>query len=192
MAIDVHQFPCLSDNYGFLVRDGESGLAACVDTPDAKAVLAVEGVAGLEEGGLAVGAEHEAGVGDAGDVAVDDRVLPAHGRDVDASHVELVAGDQRPGPSAEIDCVDDAGLHCDDGVRVGRQQCRDALGVDVVGVVMRHQDGVQAGESVPRGAEVARIDEDAGARRLDEHGRVTQVRELPADHPTRCLWRGQA
>ena len=152
----------------------------------------VEGVAGMEEGGLAVGAEHEAGVGDAGDVAVDDRVPPAHGRDVDASHVELVAGDQRPGPSAEIDCVDDAGLHCDDGVRVGRQQCRDALGVDVVGVVMRHQDGVQAGESVPRGAEVARIDEDAGARRLDEHGRVTQVRELHADHPTRCLWRGQA
>jgi hydroxyacylglutathione hydrolase len=40
MAIDVHQFPCLSDNYGFLVRDRESGLAACVDTPDAKAILA--------------------------------------------------------------------------------------------------------------------------------------------------------
>ena len=40
MAIDVHQFPCLSDNYGFLVRDRDSGLAACVDTPDAKAILA--------------------------------------------------------------------------------------------------------------------------------------------------------
>ncbi|MDX9997188.1 MAG: hydroxyacylglutathione hydrolase [Phenylobacterium sp.] len=39
MAIDVHQFPCLSDNYGFLVRDRESGLAACVDTPDAAAIL---------------------------------------------------------------------------------------------------------------------------------------------------------
>jgi hydroxyacylglutathione hydrolase len=39
MAIDVHQFPCLSDNYGFLVRDRESGQAACVDTPDAKAIL---------------------------------------------------------------------------------------------------------------------------------------------------------
>lgn len=40
MAIDVHQFPCLSDNYGFLVRDRESGLAACVDTPDAGAIRA--------------------------------------------------------------------------------------------------------------------------------------------------------
>lgn len=40
MAIDVHQFPCLSDNYGFLVRDRETGLAACVDTPDATAILA--------------------------------------------------------------------------------------------------------------------------------------------------------
>jgi hydroxyacylglutathione hydrolase len=39
MAIQVHQFPCLSDNYGFLVRDEASGLAATVDTPDAKAIL---------------------------------------------------------------------------------------------------------------------------------------------------------
>ncbi|HEY9219460.1 MAG TPA: hydroxyacylglutathione hydrolase [Phenylobacterium sp.] len=40
MAIDVHQFACLSDNYGFLVRDRASGKAACIDTPDAKAILA--------------------------------------------------------------------------------------------------------------------------------------------------------
>ncbi len=40
MSITVHQFPCLSDNYGFLVRDDATGLAACVDTPDAAAILA--------------------------------------------------------------------------------------------------------------------------------------------------------
>src|ERR1700744_2723609 len=40
MSIDVHQFPCLSDNYGFLVRDRASGLAATLDTPDAEAILA--------------------------------------------------------------------------------------------------------------------------------------------------------
>jgi hydroxyacylglutathione hydrolase len=39
MPIDVHQFPCLSDNYGFLVRDRASGLAATIDTPDAEAIL---------------------------------------------------------------------------------------------------------------------------------------------------------
>jgi hydroxyacylglutathione hydrolase len=39
MPIAVHQFPCLSDNYGFLVRDQASGLAACVDTPEAGAIL---------------------------------------------------------------------------------------------------------------------------------------------------------
>lgn len=39
MSIFVHQFPCLTDNYGFLVRDEASGLVACVDTPDADAVL---------------------------------------------------------------------------------------------------------------------------------------------------------
>jgi hydroxyacylglutathione hydrolase len=40
MPIDVHQFPCLSDNYGYLVHDRASGLAAAVDTPDAGAILA--------------------------------------------------------------------------------------------------------------------------------------------------------
>jgi len=39
MPITIHQFPCLSDNYGFLVRDEASGLAACIDTPDAGAIL---------------------------------------------------------------------------------------------------------------------------------------------------------
>ena len=40
MSITVHQFPCLSDNYGFLVRDDATGLAACIDTPDAEVILA--------------------------------------------------------------------------------------------------------------------------------------------------------
>ena len=39
MSITVHQFPCLSDNYGFLVRDDATGLAACIDTPEASAIL---------------------------------------------------------------------------------------------------------------------------------------------------------
>ena len=47
MPIRVHQFACLSDNYGYLVRDEASGLAAAVDTPDADAVLAA-----LKETGL--------------------------------------------------------------------------------------------------------------------------------------------
>jgi hydroxyacylglutathione hydrolase len=39
MTVTVHQFPCLSDNYGFLVRDDATGLAACIDTPEAGAIL---------------------------------------------------------------------------------------------------------------------------------------------------------
>ena len=39
MPLTVHQFPCLSDNYGFLVRDEATGLAACIDTPDAGVIL---------------------------------------------------------------------------------------------------------------------------------------------------------
>jgi hydroxyacylglutathione hydrolase len=37
--LEVHQFPCLSDNYGFLLHDPESGETACIDTPDADAYL---------------------------------------------------------------------------------------------------------------------------------------------------------
>ena len=37
--LQVHQFPCLSDNYGFLLHDPASGETACIDTPDADAYL---------------------------------------------------------------------------------------------------------------------------------------------------------
>lgn len=40
MTLDIHQFACLSDNYGFLLRDGATGQVATVDTPDAEAILA--------------------------------------------------------------------------------------------------------------------------------------------------------
>jgi hydroxyacylglutathione hydrolase len=39
MSVQVHQFPCLSDNYGFLLRDPASGETACIDTPDADEYL---------------------------------------------------------------------------------------------------------------------------------------------------------
>lgn len=39
MSLQVHQFPCLSDNYGFLLHDPDSGETACIDTPDAEAYL---------------------------------------------------------------------------------------------------------------------------------------------------------
>jgi hydroxyacylglutathione hydrolase len=38
--VEIHQFPCLSDNYGVLVRDGESGQVAAIDAPSAAAVEA--------------------------------------------------------------------------------------------------------------------------------------------------------
>jgi hydroxyacylglutathione hydrolase len=33
--LTIHMFPCLSDNYGYLLHDAESGATAAVDTPDA-------------------------------------------------------------------------------------------------------------------------------------------------------------
>ncbi|MEX6633068.1 hydroxyacylglutathione hydrolase [Hyphococcus lacteus] len=38
MPIEIRQIPCLSDNYGYLVRDATSGLVASIDTPDPEAI----------------------------------------------------------------------------------------------------------------------------------------------------------
>ncbi|MDO6413319.1 hydroxyacylglutathione hydrolase [Sphingomonas sp. BIUV-7] len=40
MALTIHQFRCLADNYGFLVRDEATGKVAAIDTPDADAYAA--------------------------------------------------------------------------------------------------------------------------------------------------------
>ncbi|PKB24978.1 hydroxyacylglutathione hydrolase [Novosphingobium kunmingense] len=37
--LEIHQFPCLSDNYGYLVHDPESGETAAIDTPDGEEYL---------------------------------------------------------------------------------------------------------------------------------------------------------
>jgi hydroxyacylglutathione hydrolase len=44
--IHVRQFPCLQDNYGFLVHDDASGETATIDTPDADAILKAAADAG--------------------------------------------------------------------------------------------------------------------------------------------------
>lgn len=35
----VHQFPCLSDNYGYLLHDPETGSTAAIDTPEVAPIL---------------------------------------------------------------------------------------------------------------------------------------------------------
>ena len=50
MTLDVHLFPCRSDNYGFLIRDAATGVVAAVDTPDAARI--VEELEGLGWGRL--------------------------------------------------------------------------------------------------------------------------------------------
>jgi len=38
--LKIHQFPCLNDNYGYLVHDTATGETAAIDTPDADVYLA--------------------------------------------------------------------------------------------------------------------------------------------------------
>ncbi len=40
MTTSVHQFLCLTDNYGVLVHDSKTGKTASIDAPDASAILA--------------------------------------------------------------------------------------------------------------------------------------------------------
>jgi hydroxyacylglutathione hydrolase len=37
--MQIHQFPCLSDNYGFLIHDDATGATAAIDTPDADEIM---------------------------------------------------------------------------------------------------------------------------------------------------------
>lgn len=37
-SLEIHQFPCLSDNYGVLIHDVENNLTASIDAPEASAV----------------------------------------------------------------------------------------------------------------------------------------------------------
>lgn len=39
MSLEIHQFPCLDDNYGYLLHDPASGETVCIDTPDADAYM---------------------------------------------------------------------------------------------------------------------------------------------------------
>lgn len=38
MALEIYQFPCLSDNFGVLVHDPERGVTASIDAPNAESV----------------------------------------------------------------------------------------------------------------------------------------------------------
>jgi hydroxyacylglutathione hydrolase len=38
--LEVYQFPCLSDNYGYLIHDPKNGVTATIDTPEVAAVNA--------------------------------------------------------------------------------------------------------------------------------------------------------
>ncbi|HTN15279.1 MAG TPA: hydroxyacylglutathione hydrolase [Sphingomonadaceae bacterium] len=93
MTLQLHQFPCLSDNYGFLLHDPASGETVCIDTPDAEAYLreaAAKGwsitqiwnthwhpdhAGGNEAIKAATGCTVTAPVGDAGKIAGVDRTV---------------------------------------------------------------------------------------------------------------------
>ena len=61
------------------------------------------------------------------------------------------------------------------GAGVGPDEPRRALGVEVVGVVVRHDDRVETGQLLEARREVAGVDEDAAIGRLDEQAGMSEV-----------------
>ncbi len=47
MALKITIFPCLTDNYGFLVQDAATGKVACIDTPEAGKIITLADSMGL-------------------------------------------------------------------------------------------------------------------------------------------------
>lgn len=45
-ALQIRQFPCLNDNYGYLIHDPDSGETAALDTPDPAVILSQAEAAG--------------------------------------------------------------------------------------------------------------------------------------------------
>lgn len=63
--LEIHQFPCLSDNYGVLVHDRAAGLTAAIDAPEAEAVRRALGEKGWKLTHILVThhhADHTAGI----------------------------------------------------------------------------------------------------------------------------------
>lgn len=48
MALEIRQFPCLSDNYGYLIRCSKTGACAAIDTPDPAVIEAEAAKAGWD------------------------------------------------------------------------------------------------------------------------------------------------
>ena len=47
-TLQIHQFPCLSDNYGYLIHDPDAGVTATIDTPEVGPINAALAETGWE------------------------------------------------------------------------------------------------------------------------------------------------
>lgn len=64
-SLQIHQFPCLKDNYGVLIHDAGAGVTAAIDAPEAGAVMTAAGRMGWRLTHILVThhhADHTAGI----------------------------------------------------------------------------------------------------------------------------------
>src|SRR6476660_3344795 len=144
--------------------------------------LAVVGVTGVEERGLAVGPQDDADVRDARHGRVVERVQLAdrgHGDVTDREVLTLARGDR--GQTFLAQLLGRQWVGVDGRGRVGAHQRADPLRIEVVGVVVGHEYRIETAEVLEARGEVARVDEDAAVGGLDEQAGMSEVSHAHAN-----------
>lgn len=136
----------------------------------------VQLVTGMEEDRAESLTDEVPDVADRLEIPMDDRVMTTHSLDPYLTELQHVTWRDGIGVKGR-DLVARTLLSTDDGPGVGVDQSTNVIRINVIGVAMGDEDGVQAGQPVPSLAEVARVDEDPLPGCFDEDAGVPQMRD---------------
>ena len=94
MATEIRTFPCLNDNFGYLIHDSESGAAASIDAPEAGPILKALDHAGWKLTDILITHHHGDHVGGVAELKrkFSCRVVAPHDKSTKIANVDLRVG----------------------------------------------------------------------------------------------------
>jgi hydroxyacylglutathione hydrolase len=94
MAADIRVFTCLSDNFGYLIHDGETGATASIDAPEAGPIIKALEAEGWKLTDILITHHHGDHVGGVAELKqrYGCRVVAPHDRTAKIAHVDLRVG----------------------------------------------------------------------------------------------------
>ncbi|WP_295848080.1 hydroxyacylglutathione hydrolase [Tardiphaga sp.] len=95
MAAEIRLFPCLSDNFGYLIHDPQSGATASIDAPDARPIIEVLRREGWKLTDILITHHHADHVGGVKELkqTYDCRVTAPHDQKVAIQDVDIRVGE---------------------------------------------------------------------------------------------------